>query len=202
MYQEDDITASVVVPADKLENVFFREERKSLKFSQNCEFRLFQRPDDAIYRGYDKMVSRIYICTHIHAHTHTHTHTHTHFVCGCVGARGCDQMVSRHSAKSGLWSPILHTHRARALTFQSFWHTQKKQTEWDMSKPGNFISNFEPLDRQKVGEIVEDVIGFEQFTEPMQERLSSFMDQSFPKHVVSSAHPRIVDGTNAQKYSR
>ena len=70
-----------------------------------------------------------------------------------------------------------------------------------MSKPGNFISNFEPLDRQKVGEIVEDVIGFEQFTEPMQERLSSFIEMSFPKHVVSSAHPRIVDGTNAQKYS-
>jgi hypothetical protein len=83
MYQEDDITASVVVPADKLKNVFFREERKSLKFSQNCEFRLFQRPDDAIYRGYDKMVSRIYICTHIH----THTHTHTHFVCVCVCGR-------------------------------------------------------------------------------------------------------------------
>jgi len=89
---------------------------------QNCEFRLFQRPDDAIYRGYDKM------------------------------------------------------------------------TEWDMSKPGNFISNFEPLDRDQVGEIVEEVIGFEQFTEPMQERLSSFMQESFPKHVVSSAHPRIVDG--------
>ena len=70
-----------------------------------------------------------------------------------------------------------------------------------MSKPGNFISNFEPLDRQKVGEIVEEVIGFEQFTEPMQERLSSFMDQSFPKHVVSSAHPRIVDGTHSQKDS-
>ncbi len=50
-----------MVPADKLKNVFFREQRKSLKFSQNCEFRLFQRPDDAIHRGYDKMVSRIYI---------------------------------------------------------------------------------------------------------------------------------------------
>ena len=93
MYQEDDITASVVVPADKLENVFFREERKSLKFSQNCEFRLFQRPDDAIYRGYDKMVSRIYICTHIHAHTHTHTHTH--ILCVGVWARAA---VTRWSA--------------------------------------------------------------------------------------------------------
>ncbi len=39
---EDDITASVVVPADKLKHNFFRETRKSLKFAQNCEFRLFQ----------------------------------------------------------------------------------------------------------------------------------------------------------------
>ena len=31
---EDDITASVVVPADKLKNTFFKENRKSLKFSQ------------------------------------------------------------------------------------------------------------------------------------------------------------------------
>ena len=41
-------------------------------------------------------------------------------------------------------------------------------TEWDMSKPGNFISNFEPLKREAVGEIVEEVIGFEKYTEPMQ----------------------------------
>jgi len=67
-------------------------------------------------------------------------------------------------------------------------------TEWDMSKPGNFISNFEPLNRKDVGEIVEEVIGFEKFTEPMQERLGSFLENSFPQHVVSSAHPRIVDG--------
>jgi hypothetical protein len=119
---EDDITASVVVPADKLKGKYFREGRKSLKFSQNCEFRLFQRPDDAIHRGYDKM------------------------------------------------------------------------TEWDMSKPGNFISNFEPLDRTAVADIVEEVIGFEKYTEPMQERLSSFLEHSSPTHVVSSAHPRIVDG--------
>ena len=119
---EDDITASVVVPTDKLNGVHFRESRKSLKFSQNCEFRLFQRPDDAIYRGYDKM------------------------------------------------------------------------TEWDMSKPGNFISNFEPLNREQVHAIKEEAIGFEKFTEPMQERLSGFLESEFPEHVVSSAHPRIVDG--------
>jgi hypothetical protein len=31
-----------------------RGNATSVKFVQNCEFRLFQRPDDAIHRGYDK----------------------------------------------------------------------------------------------------------------------------------------------------
>ena len=51
---EDDITASVVVPANRLENLPDIHGALSLKFVQNCELRLFQRPDDAIHRGYDK----------------------------------------------------------------------------------------------------------------------------------------------------
>jgi hypothetical protein len=52
---EDDITASVVVPWDKIP----AEPGKSqggigAKVIRNCEYRLFQRPDDAIVRGYDK----------------------------------------------------------------------------------------------------------------------------------------------------
>lgn len=46
---EDDITASVVVPA----SVATAGATGSLKFVQNCETRLFQRPDDAVHRGYD-----------------------------------------------------------------------------------------------------------------------------------------------------
>ena len=52
---EDDITASTVVPAGLLENLPEGTDKNlSLKFAQNCEQRLFQRPDDAIHRGYDK----------------------------------------------------------------------------------------------------------------------------------------------------
>jgi phosphoenolpyruvate carboxykinase (diphosphate) len=51
---EDDITASVVVPADRLEYLSEAARTRSLKFVKNCERRLFQRPDDAIHRGYDK----------------------------------------------------------------------------------------------------------------------------------------------------
>lgn len=52
---EDDITASVVVPRERIKGL--REDYSmfpSLKISQNCEWRLFQRPDDAIFPGFDK----------------------------------------------------------------------------------------------------------------------------------------------------
>ncbi len=52
---EDDITASVVVPAAGLENIGPEKPGGvSVKFVKNCEYRLFQRPDDAIHRGYDR----------------------------------------------------------------------------------------------------------------------------------------------------
>jgi hypothetical protein len=51
---EDDITASVVVPATSLQTGLSSEtSNPSLKMSKNCELRLFQRPDDAIHRGAD-----------------------------------------------------------------------------------------------------------------------------------------------------
>ena len=61
---EDDITASTVVPAGLLENLPEGTDKKlSLKFAQNCEQRLFQRPDDAIHRGYDKQAEIDFVQT-------------------------------------------------------------------------------------------------------------------------------------------
>ncbi|MFO8042825.1 MAG: hypothetical protein R6U25_06470 [Alkalispirochaeta sp.] len=51
---EDDISASVVVPTEWLSGLNQDYHNPSVKFTTNCEFRFFQRPDDAIYRGYDK----------------------------------------------------------------------------------------------------------------------------------------------------
>ena len=52
---EDDISASVVLPANSLKHLGQQPEgTTSYKFTENCEFRLFQRPDDAIHRGLDK----------------------------------------------------------------------------------------------------------------------------------------------------
>ena len=47
---EDDITASTVVPGDQLG----LDPGRSYKLVENCEWMLFQRPDDAVHRGYDK----------------------------------------------------------------------------------------------------------------------------------------------------
>ncbi|MFO1064708.1 MAG: hypothetical protein U0892_12665 [Pirellulales bacterium] len=118
---EDDITASVVVPGRFLKDHPRVDTELSYKFVANCEYRLFQRPDDAIHRGLDK------------------------------------------------------------------------QTEADMARSGNFYCNYEPLDRAAAQSIVEDVLQFDNFTEPMQDLFTNFLE-SKNQYLVSSAHPRIVDG--------
>ncbi|WP_420176233.1 hypothetical protein [Luteococcus sp. OSA5] len=50
---EDDITASVVAPPEG-----GHADPVSAKYVQNCEQLLFQRPDDAIHRGYDKQTEK------------------------------------------------------------------------------------------------------------------------------------------------
>jgi hypothetical protein len=119
---EDDITASVVVPADHLKHLNPDYSNLSVKFVHNCEARLFQRPDEAVHRGYDK------------------------------------------------------------------------QTEKDLSEPGNFLSNFEPLTRADARDLAEDAIGFGKYTEPMRRLILDAAREGGPDYFVSSAHPRMVDG--------
>jgi hypothetical protein len=54
LQMEDDITASKVIPTSQLEYLAPDFRQPSAKFTNNCEFRFFQRPDEAIHRGYDK----------------------------------------------------------------------------------------------------------------------------------------------------
>lgn len=68
-----------------------------------------------------------------------------------------------------------------------------KQTEADLSQSGNFLANYEPLYGNKLAAIVEDIAGLQQFTPPMQTLLTNTYKQQ-RGYVVSSAHPRIVDG--------
>jgi len=119
---EDDITASVVVAPGALKVPWESAKGSSLKFVQNAERRLFQRPDDAIHRGYDK------------------------------------------------------------------------QAEADFAQPGNFFSNYEPLTQAQAGEMVEDAVGFSQFTEPMQALVRDAAAQAADTYFVCSAAPRLVGG--------
>ena len=51
---EDDITASITLPAHQLNDLNPEYSNPSLKLVTNCESYLFQRPDEAVIRGYDK----------------------------------------------------------------------------------------------------------------------------------------------------
>ena len=119
---EDDITASTLVPPGAIKNVPTTDKVSALKFVRNCEQRLFQRPDDAIHRGYDK------------------------------------------------------------------------QTESDFARSDNFFSNYEPLTPKDARELLDEAIGFYQFTEPMQNLIRNAAATGVPDFFVSSAHPRLVDG--------
>ncbi len=119
---EDDITASVVLPRESLPHLDPEYKAGSVKLVANCETQLFQRPDDAIYRGFDK------------------------------------------------------------------------DAEADIASAGLFISNFEPLDEPAARAIVDGVVEFDRYTAPMKRVLQDFLTAPGPGFVVSSAHPRMVNG--------
>jgi len=53
LQMEDDITASTVIPVGYVEGLNPDFDHPSIKITDNCELRLFQRPDEAIHRGAD-----------------------------------------------------------------------------------------------------------------------------------------------------
>jgi hypothetical protein len=69
-----------------------------------------------------------------------------------------------------------------------------KQAEADIAGQNVFLSNWEPLTRPQVRDLVEDAPNFEQFTEPVRQLWRGFLDDTQPAYLVSSAHPRMVDG--------
>ncbi len=68
-----------------------------------------------------------------------------------------------------------------------------KQTEADMARDDNFLSNFEPLNSAAARNIVERITEFDQFTPPMKQILADAA-ASNGDFVVCSAHPRLVNG--------
>ncbi len=68
-----------------------------------------------------------------------------------------------------------------------------RQTEFNMAGPDNFIANYEPLSGESLAEVTEDVLTMSKFTQPMHDLLDDVYTEG-SGYVVSSAHPRLVDG--------
>ncbi len=118
---EDDISASVVVPARHLGHLDPEYSNESVKFVANCEYRFFQRPDEAIHKGYDL------------------------------------------------------------------------KAEEDLSSSHLFATNFEPLGKEAVGEIKDDIMSYMDYSAPVKDHIEDFLagDASY---CVLSSEPRLIDG--------
>ena len=69
-----------------------------------------------------------------------------------------------------------------------------REAERDFSGSNVFFSNYEPISAALAQTMVEHVVEFDQFTEPMKGVLEQFACSRTGSWVVSSSHPRIVDG--------
>ena len=69
-----------------------------------------------------------------------------------------------------------------------------KQAEADIASPGTFLSNYEPFTLDQAARITSHVAEFDKYTGPMKDLLRGFVMGSSTSYVVSSAHPRLVDG--------
>ena len=68
-----------------------------------------------------------------------------------------------------------------------------KQAEEDIAASGNFLANYEPLSGNSLDKVAEDVLTLCNFTQPMRDLIEEAYEEN-QGYVVSSAHPRIVDG--------
>ncbi len=69
-----------------------------------------------------------------------------------------------------------------------------RKAEADLASPGMFLSNFEPLTAERVRSLVDHVVEFDQYSEPMKRLLEQFVEHPETRFAVSSAHPRLVNG--------
>jgi hypothetical protein len=69
-----------------------------------------------------------------------------------------------------------------------------RQAELDMAGTDTFLSNYEPITVDQARAMVDHVALFDQYTEPMKRRLQDFVAHPESAYVISSAHPRVVNG--------
>ncbi|PWT98663.1 MAG: hypothetical protein C5B51_28770 [Terriglobia bacterium] len=69
-----------------------------------------------------------------------------------------------------------------------------KQAEMDIAGADTFLSNYEPISLERARDLASHVVEFDQYTDPMKRLLDRFLSQHEAAYVVSSAHPRLVNG--------
>ncbi len=69
-----------------------------------------------------------------------------------------------------------------------------KQAELDLANANNFMSNFEPLATRDAKRMLDNIISFSEFTEPMQTLIKTAATNAKSCYFVSSAQPRLVGG--------
>lgn len=106
-------------------------------------------------------------------------------------------LVSRYMSKKESFESVKLTTNCEYRLFQrpddAVIPGYDKQTEINMAGPDNFIANYEPLFADKLSAVVEDVLTMSKFTQPMHDLLEQAYQEG-SGIVVSSAHPRLVDG--------
>lgn len=58
LQMEDDISASTVLPSERLQFLNPDYKNPCVKLIRNCEYRLFQRPDEAVHPGHDEQTEK------------------------------------------------------------------------------------------------------------------------------------------------
>ncbi len=69
-----------------------------------------------------------------------------------------------------------------------------KQAEYDLVSKSVFLSNFEPLEKETVQNIQDDIVGYSSYTKPVRELIKSFLKDSKSKYLSLPSEPRIVNG--------
>jgi hypothetical protein len=72
-----------------------------------------------------------------------------------------------------------------------------RQAEADIASPGTFLSNYQAITPQEARAMVDHVVEFDQYSEPMKQLLEQFVEHPEAKYVVSSALPRLVNGARS-----
>lgn len=68
-----------------------------------------------------------------------------------------------------------------------------RKAEEDLSSNNLFVTNYQPLTKEDVQEIRDDVMGYISYTDPVKTHIDEFLKGS-NKYCIVSSEPRIVDG--------